>query len=135
MILGVGIDTIEIERFADWYDHPKEKLQKLFADQEITYCLESKETSAQRFAARFAAKEAFFKAWQSYCLRHKLKTPEKTLLMLAKQVSVAHLANGCPLLEVDWPTLTDNASFETPQVHVSLTHAKQTATALVIIAS
>ena len=132
MILGVGIDTIEIERFADWYDHPKEKLQKLFADQEITYCLESKETSAQRFAARFAAKEAFFKAWQYSCIIRDVQTANRTLLMLAKYVSVMNLENGCPTLQVDWQSLLPTLK-EEPKAHISLTHTKKAATAIVII--
>ncbi len=62
MIIGIGIDIIEIERirrsieqYADTF------LSKLFTENEIRYC-KSKAYPTQHYAARFAAKEAFAKA-------------------------------------------------------------------------
>ncbi|MCD4780271.1 MAG: holo-ACP synthase [Candidatus Omnitrophica bacterium] len=62
MILGVGIDIIEIEKIKKvidrWGDH---FLNHVFHEEEIAYALKHK-NSEQHFAARFAAKEAVYKA-------------------------------------------------------------------------
>ena len=62
MIVGTGIDVVEvprvaaaIERFGDRF------LQRIFTEGEIRYC-QSKANRVERFAARFAAKEAGMKA-------------------------------------------------------------------------
>ncbi len=62
MIVGTGIDIAEvprirqsIERFGDRF------LQRIFTAGEIQYC-DSKANRAERYAARFAAKEAAMKA-------------------------------------------------------------------------
>lgn len=62
MILGHGIDIVEIARFDQWRAYPHNHLLKLFSTSEITYCLSEPAKSAERFAARFAAKEALYKA-------------------------------------------------------------------------
>ena len=36
MILGIGIDTVEVIRFGDW--HSRFDLQRLFSESEIAYC-------------------------------------------------------------------------------------------------
>jgi holo-[acyl-carrier protein] synthase len=62
MILGVGVDIIEIERVAEIIEQYGQRFyNKVFTDEEVMYCL-SKAKPAQHFAARFAAKEAFSKA-------------------------------------------------------------------------
>ncbi|MFY9793976.1 MAG: holo-[acyl-carrier-protein] synthase [Candidatus Sulfotelmatobacter sp.] len=62
MIVGTGIDIAEvprirkaIERFGDRF------LKRVFTPAEILYC-DSKANRAERYAARFAAKEAAMKA-------------------------------------------------------------------------
>ena len=62
MIVGTGIDIAEvprirkaIERFGDRF------VQRVFTPAEILYC-DSKANRAERYAARFAAKEAAMKA-------------------------------------------------------------------------
>ena len=62
MIVGTGIDIAEvprirqaIERFGDRF------LQRIFTEGEIRYC-DSKANRVERYAARFAAKEAAMKA-------------------------------------------------------------------------
>lgn len=62
MIYGTGIDIVEISRFERFLQEGNDALfQRLFTPGELTYC-SSKKKSAQHFALRFAAKEAFFKA-------------------------------------------------------------------------
>ena len=63
MILGTGIDIIEVERIKASYERFGERfLQRILRPAEIAYCLSHKEP-APFLAARFAAKEAISKAF------------------------------------------------------------------------
>jgi holo-[acyl-carrier protein] synthase len=58
MIVGTGIDIVEVRRVAAALDRFGERfMRRLFTAAEIRYC-ESKANRAERYAARFAAKEA-----------------------------------------------------------------------------
>lgn len=62
MILGTGIDIIEIERIEKSVNDYKEHfLNKIYTQNELDYCL-AKKNKMQHLAARFAAKEAIIKA-------------------------------------------------------------------------
>ena len=68
MVIGIGIDIIEINRIKQNVEKYGEKfLTKIYTSTEIEYC-QSKASKYQHFAARFAAKEAVYKAlatgWQ-----------------------------------------------------------------------
>lgn len=63
MILGLGTDITEISRIqasVDRFGH--HFLERVYTPGEIAYCQARVKTSAQSFAARFAAKEAGAKA-------------------------------------------------------------------------
>ena len=63
MVLGLGTDLIEIARIEESLErHGERFLHKIFTQGEIAYCLQKKKSSAESFAARFAAKEAGAKA-------------------------------------------------------------------------
>jgi holo-[acyl-carrier protein] synthase len=63
MILGVGIDIIEVERIRASYEKFGERfLNRILRPGEIAYCL-SYRNPAPFLAARFAAKEAISKAF------------------------------------------------------------------------
>src|SRR6204780_1661381 len=63
MILGVGIDLIEVARIAASHEKFGERfLKRILHPAEIAYCLSHK-TPAPFLAARFAAKEAISKAF------------------------------------------------------------------------
>ena len=62
MIIGTGIDIVEISRFEIFIQEGKDAIfRRLFTAHEMEYC-GRKKRSAQHFALRFAAKEAFLKA-------------------------------------------------------------------------
>jgi holo-[acyl-carrier protein] synthase len=62
MIVGSGIDAIEIARIALALEQFGDRFcRRVFTAQEIAYC-RSKRNAAESFAARFAAKEAGAKA-------------------------------------------------------------------------
>ena len=60
--LGIGIDIIEVSRFRKkQYEENKNFYKKIFVKSEINYCLKFK-NSAERFAGKFALKEALIKS-------------------------------------------------------------------------
>ena len=61
MTLGVGIDMIEVERIVAKISKEAGFRELVFSKKEIEYC-ETKTNKFEHYAARFAAKEAFFKA-------------------------------------------------------------------------
>lgn len=62
MILGTGIDITEVPRIQHALDRYGDRfLKRVFTPEEIRYCM-GKPNAAERFAARFAAKEAGMKA-------------------------------------------------------------------------
>src|SRR5512146_2556897 len=62
MIVGTGIDIAEVPRIAASIERfGRRFLERVFTAAEIRYC-ESKQNKAERYAARFAAKEAALKA-------------------------------------------------------------------------
>ena len=60
-MIGIGIDTVEVARFRTVAARTPGVLDRLFTDAERTYC-ERRRDPTERFAARFAAKEAVMKA-------------------------------------------------------------------------
>lgn len=62
MIIGIGIDVVEIDRFDEALRRSGDRLvQRLFSLQEQEYCRQHVNPAAH-FAVRFCAKEAFSKA-------------------------------------------------------------------------
>jgi len=63
MQVKTGTDIIEVERIKDSIEKLGDKfLNRVFTENEIKYCEEKKITKYEHYAARFAAKEAIFKA-------------------------------------------------------------------------
>jgi len=131
MIVGIGIDAVEVERFELWKTFSKEKLLKIFSEKEIEYCLENSAKSAERFAARFAAREAFFKAFCQMVPDHTVP-----FLTLCKLATVQTNQKGVPQLVIDWPLLTEKLGISLnprPKCWLSITHTDNQSTTMVII--
>ena len=63
MKICCGVDIIEIDRVKESIEQLGDKfLNRVFTDKEIEYCESRKNQKYQHYAARFAAKEAAFKA-------------------------------------------------------------------------
>ncbi|HHS13853.1 MAG TPA: holo-[acyl-carrier-protein] synthase [bacterium] len=126
MILGTGVDIIEIERVAriiEQYGDPF--CQRLFTAREREYCssLGSAKSRAQCYAARFAAKESFFKALGTG-LRGGLKWTD---------VAVVHDERGKPVLYVEKEAEKRIREARISVMHVSLSHERTHAIAVVIL--
>jgi len=122
MILGAGIDIIEVERVKKQVETSAGFIERLFAPVEIEYC-RSKRHAAQHYAARFAAKEAFFKALGSGW-REGMEWSE---------VAVVNDELGRPELKLSGKALEVAARVGVERAHVSLSHLKDTACAVVIL--
>ncbi len=67
MQVTTGVDIIEVERIKKAIETGGQAfLMKVYTEQEVMYCNKSENMKYQHFAARFAAKEAVFKAISSY---------------------------------------------------------------------
>ncbi len=128
MILGIGIDSAEINRFSHWYKHEKKKLLRIFSEQEIEYCLSNPVLSAQRFAVRFAAREASFKAISA-------QWPEHTIPFLTLCRATTIVKIRAPEMQIHWSMLQSYGINSTAsiKIHLSLTHTQQIATAFIIL--
>ena len=63
MKISCGVDIIESDRVKESIEQLGDKfLNRVFTDKEIEYCESRKNQKYQHYAARFAAKEAAFKA-------------------------------------------------------------------------
>ncbi len=122
MIFGTGIDIIEVDKVEKQISNNNGFTEKIFTKREIEYC-ESKKNKAQHYAARFAAKEAFFKAigtgWRNgmafneiEILNNELGKPEILLHGKTKEFSEKQLINN---------------------IHVSLSHLKKIVTAIITL--
>ncbi len=112
MIVGIGVDLFSVTRVEDDLEQGEKGLRDtIYTPEEIAYC-QSKRYPGQHFAARFAAKEAVFKAlgasglsgshWRdvevrversgkSYVLLHgKVREAADQLKVTAVHVSLSH---------------------------------------------
>jgi holo-[acyl-carrier protein] synthase len=121
MIFGIGIDNIEVERVEKQLEKNGFK-EKIFTAGEIEYC-QARKNYAESFAARFAAKEAFFKA---------IGTGWRGGLSF-DEVEIINDELGRPEIKL-WGKAKEFASKKgLDNIQVSLTHLKHYAGAVVII--
>jgi holo-[acyl-carrier protein] synthase len=111
MIDGIGIDVVDIARFLESLERTPTLREKLFTESE-------RALSSQSLAARFAAKEALYKALSP---SHGLQWHE---------AEVISAPNGKPefLFRGEIADLVDGA-----QVHLSLSHDGGIASAMVVV--
>ena len=113
MIVGIGVDIIEVERIQKIAEKSPRFLTRVFTNEEIQYC-DGKKNKFQHLAARFSAKEAFFKA-----LGKKIKWTD---------IGIINLPSGKPEL-----SLKTKETFPFDRIHVSLSHIQDYAIATVVL--
>lgn len=123
MILGTGVDIVEVFRMRDAIDKWGEGfLKKVFTDREIGYS-NSRRFSHQHFAARFAAKEAVVKAFGQ---------PRKFPVNWT-DIEVLNDGEGKPLIEFHGDALRLKKAKNVHEVIVSMAHSKNYAIANAIL--
>ena len=121
MIVGIGIDLIDIEKIAKDI-HSDVYLHKVFTEVEIAACKDAV-NSAEHFAGKFAAKEAFMKAIGNGIRQGVWFT----------QIEVLNHENGQPYVQVTGEAEMRLNELGVTSVHVSITHTKSAAAAVVIL--
>jgi holo-[acyl-carrier protein] synthase len=123
MVLGVGTDTIEIERVQESIERFGERfLQRVFTPGEIEYCMRKK-NAAESFAARFAAKEAGAKALGTGISRG----------VSWLEIEVRREVGERPTLHWSGRAAERAAAIGARRVELSLTHSRTVAMAIVLV--
>jgi len=122
MLAGLGTDLTEVERIAEKINKRSGFREMVFSKTEIAYC-ESKTNKFEHYAARFAAKEAFFKALGTGWL-------EGTHF---NEVEITNDGSGKPALVLLGETKKTLSAWGISKILVSLSHLKTIASAVVII--
>jgi len=125
LIVGTGIDIAEVDRIAASMERFGLRfLERVFTPEEIRYC-ESKANKAERYAGRFAAKEAAMKAigtgWR--------------LGVTWQDVEVTRPPGGRPAIAFHGRAAEFFRKLGATRAQLSITHTKELAMAQVILES
>jgi len=118
VIVAVGLDLVEIERVRRAYlAHPQRFLARCFTPEETAFAV-ARRDPAPALAARFAAKEAFQKTWLERLSWH--------------DVGVLRNEGQAPTLAFA-PEVAARMAREGWRAHLTLTHARDHAAAVVVL--
>lgn len=125
MIVGLGVDITEVDRIEAAIERRgRAFLERLFTPSEIAYC-EKHRNSAERFAGRFAAKEAAMKALGTGWARG----------VRWIDIEVVREPSGKPTLKLSGATRAIADRLGVRNIAVTITHDGNTALAQVIFES
>ena len=122
MILGIGIDLVDVERIGEKIGKNSGFRELVFSQTEINYC-ELMTNKFEHYAARFAAKEAFFKA---------LGTGWKNGTAF-NEIEIVNNNAGKPEMFFLAYTAITITEMKLGKISLSISHIKTMATAIVII--
>ena len=121
MVIGIGIDIIEIDRIKESVNKYGEHfLNKIYTEKELEYCL-SKTDKYQHLAARFAAKEAVYKALSSGW--HKD--------IGWKNIEITNEPNGMPIVTLNGEV--QEFLSEQKSLKISISHSRDYVASMAII--
>lgn len=127
MICGIGLDLADIDRITRLLSrHPERARRRLFTEGERAYC-DRRGEPARHFAARFAAKEAAYKA---------LSGTEEARHLHWQDIEVSNSPlDGRPVMQLHGAAAKRAAELGVTLIHMSLTHSDQVAAAVVVLES
>lgn len=127
MQIKVGIDIIETSRIKESIEEGQDKfLNRVYTNNEIKYCESKNKNKYQHYAARFAVKEAAFKAISSL-LSDKYS-------VAWKNIETFNDKNGRPNIKfVSLPQEVEKELSKIESIDVSISHIKEYAVANVSI--
>jgi holo-[acyl-carrier protein] synthase len=121
VIVGIGVDVVHVKRMARWHSIPG-LLDRYFHPEELSAILGRGAGADLSLAARFAAKEAFGKA---------LGTGLAGIVL--KDIMVKNCFNGRPEVRVFGTARRALEKSGAVRVHISLTHERDNAIAMVVL--
>ena len=120
MIFGIGTDIVEIERVKKAVEREHFK-NRVYTKIEQNYCESRGRNSAASYAARFAAKEAFFKAMGT------------GIIFSLTEVEIINNESGQPEIFLHGSTAQLAEEKGVKKIFVSLSHSLNYATAVVVL--
>jgi holo-[acyl-carrier protein] synthase len=125
VIVGVGIDVTEVDRVRDAIErHGARFIDRIFCPSEVAY-VERKANRYERYAARFAAKEAGMKAIGTGWRRG----------VRWRDFEVSNLPSGRPTLQLHGAAEKIAQTLGVRNIALSLTHTAREGSAIVILES
>lgn len=125
MIVGIGVDVVSLPRFRELMERRGDAaLRRFFTAAEADRCRQSR-SALESLAARFAAKEAFFKALGTGWGLGGRWT----------EVEVVSADTGAPSLRLAGRAAEAAAERGVSATHLSLSHTDDSATAFVVLES
>ncbi|MDR1143352.1 MAG: holo-ACP synthase [Spirochaetaceae bacterium] len=121
MIVGIGVDAVTVSRLEKWAADPH-ILERFFDGREIETARERGRGMVRSLAVRFAAKEAFGKALGTGLAGISLK-----------DIMVLNGLDTRPELQTEGTALAAMKAAGARKAHVSLTHEKDLAVAVVVL--
>lgn len=115
-----GVDIIEVSRIENSIKAHNEFVNRVFTEKEIEYCESKKVMKYQHYAARFAAKEAIFKAISEFL--------DSKYQIEWKNIEIENDITGKPQVN-----MIDIKIKEKIEIDVSLSHLKDYAVANCIV--
>lgn len=112
----IGVDIESISRFERLFQNKKGLLERMFNSYEWDYALK-KANPSQTLTGIWCAKEAVLKALY----------PHEALFI--KDITIRHKRTGEPFVEVN------SKGVDSTSIHISISHAKDYATAVAIISN
>ena len=125
MIVGIGIDLAEVSRIREAIErHGQRFIQRIYTEKEIAY-VERKANKYERYAARFAAKEAGMKAVGTGWKRG----------VRWRDFEVTNLPSGRPTLQFHGEAAKFAEELGVRNIALSITHTAAQGMAIVILES
>ena len=121
MEIKTGVDIIEIKRVKESIESTnKEFCKRVYTDAEIKFCENKKNQKYQHYAARFAGKEAVFKAISSI-LENKYE-------ISWKDIEILNYEDGKPYVKIP-----EKYMKKIGDIDISISHCKEYAIANVVV--
>jgi holo-[acyl-carrier protein] synthase len=121
-VIGLGVDVVDLERFAEVLERRPSITRRIFTDEERAYCERARINSkrVERYAGRFAVKEAVHKALGVGLGAFKLH-----------DVQVTRVESGAPSIEMRGRAAELAGALGIGSWHVSITHDRVTVAVVV----
>lgn len=119
-VIGVGTDVVDVPRFRTVMARTPTIVDRLFTDDEKAWC-ERKDDPAERYAVRFAAKEAVGKAMRTGLSRFPIR-----------EIEVVRGKNGEPTIRLGPKGAAVARELGIGRFEISLSHSETTAIAMAV---